>query len=75
MTRWRVILAAMLDDIARNPGWWSLVAYAGALFAYETAREHKRLRVMVDTVRQDMTDRADEIAERMERAVVEEFAE
>lgn len=75
MTRWRVILATLLDDIARNPGWWSLVAYAGALFAYETAREHKRLRDMVASVTQDMTDRADEIAERMERAVVEEFAE
>lgn len=75
MNRWRVILATILDDIARNPGWWSLVAYAGALFAFETAREHKRVGDMLVSLERDMSERADEIAERMARAIVEEFAE
>lgn len=69
---WRTILASVGDDIARHPGWWSLVVYAGALFAYDAAREHRRVRAMVEDVTADMIARADEIEERMTRAIAEE---
>lgn len=73
MPRWQVILGALLDDVRAHPGYWSLVAYASAILAVDTMRERSRVRSMLTDLERDMTERADEIAARMDRATTEEW--
>lgn len=73
MERWRVLLSVFADDVARHPGFWSLIAYAAALVGIETLREHRRIAAMLADLERDMTTRADEIAARMAIAKAEEF--
>lgn len=75
MERWRIILAAFTEDIARHPGWYALLGYAGAILAGEMIRERNRVRAMLVELERDMTERSDEIEDRMLRALVEEFEE
>lgn len=66
------ILAAFRDDVAANQTWYAILGYVIASAVVSGTRERMRIARVVNDTRADLDARADEITERMTRAVDEE---
>lgn len=66
------ILATIRDEVSTNQTWYAILGYVIASAIVTGTREHTRIARVIDATRADLDARADEITERMTRAVDEE---